>query len=139
MIIDPDGVPCTVSPLERIQVSAIWIVVLIVINLRFTPSVCPAAVSVAFADTSKLPVPVVVIPLDIIMLPATIRLAFTVKVLVYPVQTKVSIAFVLAPTVHAAEAALNMTSSPAAGTPTGVQLPAVAHVPVPVQVLVAMP
>jgi hypothetical protein len=83
---------------------------------------------------------VVVIPLDKVTLPATIRLALIVNVLVYPVHVKLNRALVLAPTVQAADAALKITSSPAAGIPGGDQLAAVAQVDavVAIQVLVAI-
>jgi hypothetical protein len=112
--------------------------VLIVINLRLTPSVCPAETIVEFADISKLPVPTVAMVLDSVTLPAITRLAFIVKVLAYPVQFKLSGATVLAATVQAGEVALNITSSATPGTPEGDQLPAVPQLPATVQIFIAI-
>jgi hypothetical protein len=112
--------------------------VLIVINLRLTPIVCPAETIVEFADMSKLPVPTVVMVLDSVTFPAITRLAFIVKVLAYPVQVKLSGATVLAVTVQAGDNALNTTSSATPGTPEGDQLPATFQLPTAVQVLIAI-
>jgi hypothetical protein len=83
-----------------------------------------------------------VIPDDNVTLPATIRFIelLIVIVLVYPVKFKDNKAVVFAVTVHGPEDELNMTSSPAAGTPEGLQLAAVAQVDdvVAIQVFVAI-
>jgi len=74
-------------------------------------------------------VPLMLLEADKVTLPPTVSLVLTIRFPVYPVVTKERSVFVAAPTVHwPLLVPVNTTSSPAAGTPAGDQLAAVAHV-----------
>ena len=91
--------------------------------------VAPADIIVELVLIVMSEVPLMLLEADKVTLPPTVSLALTIKFPVYPVVTKERRVFVAAPTVHwPLLVPVNTTSSPAAGTPAGDQLPAVAHV-----------
>jgi hypothetical protein len=142
-VINDVGKPKILSPLFSTHASASCIVLPAVANLNHTPKACPLVVSVpVFIVILPLKGVMDVIPDDNVTSPATIRFIelLIVIVLVYPVKFKDNKALVFAATVHGPEDELNITSSPAAGTPEGLQLAAVAQVDdvVAIQVFVAI-
>jgi hypothetical protein len=127
--IEPAGVPSAVRPLLKIMSSASCIVVLIVLNRNIHPMIAPADIIVEFVLMVMSDVPEMLLDADKITLPPTVSLALTIRFPVYPVVINEISVFVAAPTVHCPLLVpVNTTSSPAAGTPEGDQLAAVAQV-----------
>ena len=139
--IEPAGVPSAIKAELSVSVPASCIVVFIVGNLRPQPIVDPPGFNIELALIEIKDVPDILLVLANVTFPPTVSKAFTIKLPVYPVVVSERRVFVAAPTVHCPLLVpLNITSSPAAGTPAGDQLPAVAQVDavVAIQVLVAI-
>ena len=74
-VIDPRGVPTTVSPLLSMAASASCIVVPTTLNLRVHPIVAPADVSIELVLIVISEVPDILLVLDKVILPPTVSLA----------------------------------------------------------------